>query len=789
MTITTNDARDEYTSGAGQTVFNYTFKIFASDELDVYVTPAGQEANDSTDLTTDYVVDSGTIGNEAGGFITFNTPLSAGDKVTIASGIPYDRTTDYQFNGDFNPTTVNNDNDRQTAQIKQVLELARKAVVFGQAQQGTSGLTSEAPEAGKFIRWKSDLSGFENTDLTDVGSLVPVSSIDVVYPTVADMKADALNVLDVGIIVSTQGYYAAGDGGGSTYLVASNQAVDGYVDHILSNGNVALLQGGSIDLKQSGSIGDGTTESTVNVQAALDSRFKIVTYLSGVFICDQLSISNPITFTGMNSGAVIKAKDLMTGSYLVEVNASNVNIIDGEFDGSRLNNTGKNIIHKLSGDDFNCSRNKIHDGSNIGVVCRGGKRLRIEDNEVYDCTFKQIIINSTDAAISDVSMARNNAYLTAIGINTDNGGIGFNAPANSISNVSIVDNRVDLIVDAAAPVNHVCIEVFGEINQFNITGNNTNGGRLGISCAGGSNGVIVGNSVFRPLQIGIEVAVGGSFNSSNVAINGNTVNGSDSAGTTNTKGVAMTSNASGTSVKDIHVSDNKILNCFLPIQALETSPGLVDGITIHDNNITMSTDNGRIDIDNVGRVSVKGNRIDLNNKLSALAVKLLDCNVFDVSDNFSYNGDATSFGIQVVGSSVDISYGSVKDNNYSGAGGGVSITGYIRYAGDTGANVTGIFEVSNNVGFVTPTRNSDDGNPSVAFGDVLLLSGSSSISDFIHGYDGKKIEIRSTGTPTIQNSANLRLAGGVNYSMTGGDTLVLRQFSGGVWTEISRSVN
>ena len=52
MTITVAPARNEYTANAAQTIFNYTFKIFADTDLNVYITPSGQDANDSADLTT-----------------------------------------------------------------------------------------------------------------------------------------------------------------------------------------------------------------------------------------------------------------------------------------------------------------------------------------------------------------------------------------------------------------------------------------------------------------------------------------------------------------------------------------------------------------------------------------------------------------------------------------------------------------------------------------------------------------------------------------------------------------
>ena len=67
MTITTNDTRDEYTATAGQTLFNYTFKIFESTDLNVYVTPVGQDPDDTTDIVTGYSVTG--IGDEDGGTI------------------------------------------------------------------------------------------------------------------------------------------------------------------------------------------------------------------------------------------------------------------------------------------------------------------------------------------------------------------------------------------------------------------------------------------------------------------------------------------------------------------------------------------------------------------------------------------------------------------------------------------------------------------------------------------------------------------------------------------------
>ena len=160
MTITTNPARNEYTATAGQTVFSYTFKIYEDSDLNVYQTPAGQTANDSTDLITGYTVTG--AGVSTGGTITLSTPASAGDLITIVSDIPDSRTTDYQVNGDFRPDVVNDDFDRVVSLVKQSVERANRGLAFAESQQGAQGFSLPAPQSGYFLRWNGTLDGLEN---------------------------------------------------------------------------------------------------------------------------------------------------------------------------------------------------------------------------------------------------------------------------------------------------------------------------------------------------------------------------------------------------------------------------------------------------------------------------------------------------------------------------------------------------------------------------------------------------------------------------------------------------
>lgn len=154
MTVPANPRRDRYAASAGQTVFPYTFRVFAAGDLLVERVRAG--VTTTLTLTTDYTVSG--VGNDAGGNVTLTAPSLAGDVLAIVSAQPDQRTTDFTESGDFRAAAVNAEFDRIWIGIQQLQqELRRQLTAPVSDAIGLSyRLPLQAERAGKLL-------GFDGT--------------------------------------------------------------------------------------------------------------------------------------------------------------------------------------------------------------------------------------------------------------------------------------------------------------------------------------------------------------------------------------------------------------------------------------------------------------------------------------------------------------------------------------------------------------------------------------------------------------------------------------------------
>lgn len=99
-----------YVSNGSQTVYEFPFPAFASEDIKLYL--------DGAPLYAGY--DIAGAGNTSGGAVTFDTAPANGTVITIMRRLPLERMTDYLEGGDFSARSINNELDYLTAGIQQV---------------------------------------------------------------------------------------------------------------------------------------------------------------------------------------------------------------------------------------------------------------------------------------------------------------------------------------------------------------------------------------------------------------------------------------------------------------------------------------------------------------------------------------------------------------------------------------------------------------------------------------------------------------------------------------------
>lgn len=265
MTVNTTEITSgPYTGNGITTDFAYTFRIEDKSQVRVFeTTDLGVEAELTVD--TDYTVAG--IGVDAGGTIT-RVAGALPSNYTWFIRSDYEETQDTAFasQGGFFPDVHESAIDKLTFLVQQLRDSVNRSAKLSESYSGAGTATLPDPVAGLYLRWRTDLLGFENTGVPSV--LVNTENFDIV----ADMQASTS--LSIGNVVDTLGYNTKLDGGASRYeiVAAATGTDDGgkYIDLPGSGLQARNVFTTTVNLSQYGALFDGITEDTVKIQAAID---------------------------------------------------------------------------------------------------------------------------------------------------------------------------------------------------------------------------------------------------------------------------------------------------------------------------------------------------------------------------------------------------------------------------------------------------------------------------------------------------------------------------------------
>jgi hypothetical protein len=167
MPLSNSNVRDVYNGNGIATSYPYTAKIYSADQLSVTVGGVVQAYMSDYDLTG--------IGSDNGGNVLFYSAPGSGTKnIIVERLLTYARDQDYQSAGQFREDVLDRDIDERVMQIQQLAADLELSLKLPSTESGSSfNTTFPAPDPGKYVRCKTDATGFEYVNITvDSGTLI-----------------------------------------------------------------------------------------------------------------------------------------------------------------------------------------------------------------------------------------------------------------------------------------------------------------------------------------------------------------------------------------------------------------------------------------------------------------------------------------------------------------------------------------------------------------------------------------------------------------------------------------
>lgn len=484
MTVSSAYAPIEFSATAGQTTKSITFPFGTSDDIVVYV-------NDV--LETDWSI-SGTT-------LTFDDALAEGDDVFIGRATVVTQTTDYISGAPFASASHENALDKITRILQDHVEKFRRTPVLPLTSTFDSGLDIHdiqlpSPDslelsdedARAAIVWNADNTNLELVELTTETGLVSSAVTALVAASLPAVGTSGR----LRYLTNTIRGLHADPGSGEWYKVA------GYVC------NVAEF----------GAVGDGVTEDTDAIQAALDAASDAgggVVYMPpGTYSVDTLYINDDVSLVGSGMGVTIL-------SMIAHATTHNPVILIGDNGGAVGTGSpagvGNGRVVNVTVRDLSINGNEndqtgVGDQFSPGIMIWGSDKCLVERCEIYDCQGDAVWLGY---GVGRVEAANQNVIRNCVFYGNARQQIALTYGAENIFAYNAISGAIDLELD----------DTLGEIRKNVIIGNTgrttetnplTEGSDLSISLATLNTdetayfGNVITNNVIEFLSLGFNFA-------------------------------------------------------------------------------------------------------------------------------------------------------------------------------------------------------------------------------------------------------------------------------------------
>ena len=418
MTVSSTTSRNQYTATSGQTVFPYTFEIFDKD--DVAVLQNGTLLSEGTNYTV-----SG-VGNNSGGNITLVVGATAGDVLTIYRDMAYQRLTDYQNSGDFLAQEVNDDFDRLWLAVQQNEQGTDRAIVKpitdassidmtlpSAADRANSYLTFDATGAPSVVAagdpsapdaiTRQDFTGDGSTVIYTLASAPGAAGAGVMIfidgiqqdkdsytitgTTLTFSEAPPLNS-NINLVQLKATDIGEADSASVTYIPAGTGAVQTSVQSKLRE---------TVSVRDFGAVGDGVTDDTAAIQAAIDAIangvvfFPVGTYKIG----SQIDINTGVSLMGY--GATLSITTAASSFVYGASSIAESHVVAGfKVVGNGTTTLTRAVFHTVSGAQIDTVvfKDLYFDSVSFGIYINHESSGNNANAKVIGCSFVNIFDDS-----------------------------------------------------------------------------------------------------------------------------------------------------------------------------------------------------------------------------------------------------------------------------------------------------------------------------------------------------------------------------------------------------------